>query len=226
MRASARELTGEALGTALLLYVIVGSGIAVERLSADGAVQLAVHAIAVGVGLGALIAFLAPISGAHFNPAVTIGMTVTNDFDRSSAAPYATAQIGGALVGVILANLTFSEVALGLSQTPREGLGRPVAEFIATYVLVLMIIALVRSNRTSMIPAAVGAWVTTIVIGTASTGFANPAVTVARMFTDTYTGIEPGSAPAFLLAQLTAAIAAGATALLLYPVPEPSITHT
>ena len=226
MRASARELTGEALGTALLLYVIVGSGIAVERLSTDGAVQLAVHAIAVGVGLGALIAFLGPVSGAHFNPAVTIGMTITNDFDRSSSVPYAIAQVSGALVGVVLANLTFSEAALGLSQTSRDGLGRPAAEFIATYVLALMIIALVRSNRTTMIPAAVGAWVTTIVIATASTGFANPAVTFARMFTDTYTGIQPGSAPAFLLAQLTAAIAAGATALLLYPVPEPSITRT
>lgn len=217
MRAGIRELAGEYLGTALLLYVIVGSGIAVERLSSDGAVQLAVHGIAVGAGLGAIIAFLAPVSGAHFNPSVTIGLIMTDDFDRRSGVPYAVAQIAGAITGVIVANVTFDEGIVELSETARSGIGQPVAEFVATFVLVLLIIGLVRSGRTAMVPAAVGAWVTAIIIATASTGFANPAVTVARMFTDTFTGIEPASAPAFLLAQIAAAFAAGAGALFLFP---------
>lgn len=226
MRVSARELGGEALGTALLLYLIVGSGIAIERLSTDGAVELAVHALAVGVGLGALIAFLMPVSGAHFNPAVTIGLTISDDFDRSSVVPYAAAQVVGAIGGVVIANLTFAEPALELSGTARDGIGRPVAEFLATFVLVLLIVSLVRSGRSVMIPAAVGAWVTAIVIATVSTGFANPAVTVARMLTDTWTGIEPASVPTFLLAQLAAAGVAGATALFMYPVREPSASRT
>ena len=218
MRSGARELAGEFLGTALLLYVIVGSGIAVERLSTDGAVQLAVHGIAVGAGLGAIIAFLAPVSGAHFNPSVTIGLIMTDDFDRRSGVPYAVAQIAGAITGAIVANATFGEGIVELSETARSGIGQPVAEFVATFVLVLLIVGLVRSGRASMVPAAVGAWVTAIIIATASTGFANPAVTVARMFTDTFTGIEPASAPAFLLAQIAAAsFAAGAVALLLLP---------
>ncbi len=179
--------------------------------------QLGFHAIAVGAGLGAIIAFLAPVSGAHFNPSVTVGLTITRDFDRRSALPYVAAQIVGAVAGVVIANLTFGESAIALSETARGGVGQPVAEFVATFVLVLLIIGLVRTERTSMVPAAVGAWVTAIIIATASTGFANPAVTLARMLTDTFTGIAPASAPAFLVAQVVAAFAAGACALLMFP---------
>ena len=217
MRVSWRELGSEALGTAMLLYLIVGSGIVVERLSADGATQLFVHAAAVGAGLAAVIAFLAPVSGAHLNPAVTVGLVVSDDFDRAPAVPYVLAQLGGAFAGVMLANATFGESVVALSETTRSGLGRPVAEFVATFVLVLLILGLVRTNRTSMVPAAVGAWVAAIVIATVSTGFANPAVTAARMVTDTFSGIQPSSAPAFMAAQLVAAFAAGAVALMLYP---------
>jgi glycerol uptake facilitator-like aquaporin len=203
----------------MLLYLIVGSGIVVERLSADGAVELAVHAIAVGAGLAAVIAFLAPVSGAHLNPAVTVGLVVSDDFERSPAVPYVVSQLAGAFAGVMLANATFGESVVALSGTARSGLGRPVAEFVATFILVLLIVGLLRTDRTSMIPAAVGAWVAAIVIATVSTGFANPAVTVARMLTDTFAGIQPASAPAFVAMQLVAALVAGATALVLFPRP-------
>lgn len=217
MQADARQLTGELLGTALLLYVIVGSGIAVERLSTDGAVQLAVHGIAVGAGLGALIAFLAPVSGAHFNPSVSIGLAIAREFPRASVLPYTLAQIIGAVAGVVLANLSFSEPGIAISTTDRSGAGLLLSEFVATFVLVVLILGLVRSGRLTMIPAAVGAWVTTIIIATASTGFANPAVTLARMLSDTFTGIDPVSVPGFLVVQLVAAVAAGAAALFLFP---------
>ena len=217
MQADARRLTGELLGTALLLYVIVGSGIAVERLSTDGAIQLAVHGIAVGAGLGALIAFLGPVSGAHFNPSVSIGLAITRDFSRGAVTPYILAQLLGAATGVILANLSFSEPGAEMSTTVRAGSGLLLAEFVATFVLVLLIVGLVRSGRPTMIPAAGGAGVATIIIATASTGFANPAVTVARMLTDTFTGIDPASVAGFLSAQLVAALAAGVGALWLFP---------
>jgi arsenate reductase len=219
MRLDSRGLIGEFLGTALLLYVIVGSGIAAESLSADGAIQLAVHAVAVGAGLAGLIAFLAPVSGAHFNPAVTVGLSLTGDFGRPSVIPYVLAQVAGAVIGVVLANVSFGIAAVAISDTERSGLGLSLSEFIGTFVLVLLIIGLVRSGRTPMIPAAVGAWVAAIIIGTASTGFANPAVTMARMFTDSYTGIAPDSVPAFLIAQFLAALTAGACAMLLFRTP-------
>lgn len=225
MSVSAKELGGEALGTALLLYLIVGSGIAVERLSSDGAVQLAVHAIAVGAGLGAVIAFLMPVSGAHFNPSVSIGLVLGDELDRSAVLPYIAAQFVGAVAGVVIANATFGEPAIGLAATARAGLGQPVAEFIATFVLVLLIVGLVRTDRIAMIPAAVGAWVMAIVVATVSTGFANPAVTVARMLTDTYAGIQPSSAVPFLVAQVMAAFAAGACALILFPSRSRELVH-
>lgn len=219
MRFEGRALAGEFLGTALLLFLIVGSGIAVESLSTDGAVQLLAHGIVVGAGLGALIAFLAPVSGAHFNPAVTIGLFLTKDFDRSSALPYGLAQVSGALSGVVLANVSFGEGATAVSDMDRNGAGMGLSEVVATFVLVLLIIGLVRTARVSMVPAAVGAWVTAIIVGTSSTGFANPAVTLGRVFTDSYTGIAPGSIPTFLLAQVFAAIAAGACAMLVFRTP-------
>ena len=214
-----RQLGGEFLGTALLLFIVVGSGIAAERLSADGAVQLVVHAVAVGAGLGALISLFAPVSGAHFNPSVTLGLTWTGEAERSAAVPYVVVQLLGAFLGVVAANLTFGEAAIAISETDRTGFGQAGSEFVGTFVLVLLIIGLVRTGRTSMVPAAVGAWVAAIIIGTSSTGFANPAVTIARMFTDTYTGIAPASVPAFLAAQVLAAVTAGICGMLLFRTP-------
>lgn len=212
-----RELVAEGLGTALLLYVIVGSGIAAQSLGSDGATQLLAHALAVGIGLGVLILLFQTVSGSHFNPSVTLAFWRSGDLDGGTASRYVMAQMVGALAGVGAANLTFGEQVFSISGTERNGLGLVAAEGIATFVLVLVILALVRVGRTSAIPAAVGGWVAAIVFATASTGFANPAVTVSRIFTDTYTGIDPASVWGFLAAQLVAGLVAVPVAALLYP---------
>jgi arsenate reductase len=214
-----RELLAEGLGAGLLLFVVVGSGIAAQDLGTDGATQLLAHALVVGLGLGALILLFQSVSGAHFNPAVTLAFWRTGRIDPGSASGYVLAQLVGGLAGVGLANLTFGEQVFAVSATARDGFGLVLAEGIATFVLVLVILALVRVGRPSAIPAAVGGWVAAIVFATASTGFANPAVTVARIFTDTYTGIDPTSVWAFLAAQLVAGLLAVPVAKLLYPTP-------
>ena len=213
-----RSLLAEFLGTALLLFVIVGSGITVERISQDGGVQLLAHAVAVGAGLCMLIALLAPVSGAHFNPVVTAAARLTGGMASSSdALTYMATQVVGGLVGVIIASATFGEPLVTIASTERSGLGVAVAESIATFVLILLILGLVRTDRAAFVPAAVGAWVTTIILATSSTGFANPAVTLARMFTDTFSGIAPGSAPAFLAAELVGGLVAAVAAVALFP---------
>lgn len=216
-----RSLAAEFLGTGLLLFVIVGSGIAVEGLSTDGAVQLLAHAVAVGAGLAALIAFLGPISGAHFNPAVTFGFWFSGSFPARSVGPYVGAQIAGAVLGVMVANASFGEAVVAVSDTPRGGAGPATAEFVATFVLVLLILGLVRSGRTTAVAPAVGAWVAAIIVATVSTGFANPAVTVARTVTDTYTGIAPASGLAFVAVQLIAGVVAAPVASTIYDVDRP-----
>lgn len=219
MRLSTR-LWAEAIGTALLLYVIVGSGIAVERLGSDGAAQILAHAVAIGAGLAALIAMLAPVSGAHFNPAVTLGFWRTGDIAAGEAGLYVVAQIVGAIGGVALANLSFGLTAASVATAERSEPGMVLAEGVVTFVLVLLILALVRTGRTAAIPASVGAWVAAIVIATVSTGFANPAVTIARTLTDTFTGIVPAHAPAFVAAQLLGGFAAAALAVVFFPTPR------
>lgn len=221
-----RETLAEGTGTALLLYVIVGSGIAAERLGDDAAVQLLAHGLVVGLGLGALIAIFQTVSGSHFNPSVTLAFWRSGDVSGSQAVRYLIAQLIGAMSGVVLANLTFELDAVAVSSTTRGGVGLAVAELIATFVLVLSILALVRTDRTGAVPAVVGAWVAAVVFATSSTGFANPAVTVARVLTDSYTGIAPASIPGFLVSQLVAGIAAAVVATRTFskPVPlEPSI---
>ncbi len=212
-----RELVGEALGAALLLYVIVGSGIAAQSLGSDGAAQLMAHAVVVGLALAVLILMFQTVSGSHFNPSVTLAFWRSGAIDGVTASGYVLAQILGALLGVVAANVTFGEPLLTVSATSRDGLGLVIAEGLATFVLVLLIFALVRVDRRDAIPAAVGCWVAAIVFATASTGFANPAVTVARIFTDTFTGIAPSSVWAFLVAQLLAAVMAVPVARFLYP---------
>ncbi len=213
----ARRLLAEFLGTALLLFVIVGSGINAERMSSDGTVTLLAHAVAVGAGLAALIAFLGPVSGAHFNPSVTVGFWLTDAIAIGAAAGYVVMQLAGALVGTVAANLTFDVDAVAVSDTSRSGAGLVGAEFIATFVLVLLILGLVRTGHIAAVAPAVGAWVTAIVLATASTGFANPAVTVARIFTETYTGVAPANAFGFVIAQLTAGIVAAWAAFFFFP---------
>lgn len=212
-----RQLSAEAMGTGLLLYMIVGSGIAAETLGVDPGGQLLAHAIAVGLGLAVLIALFQTVSGSHFNPSVTLAFWRDGTVDSGAALRYVVAQLLGAVVGVITANLTFDKAMISISSTTRTGVGLAVAEAIATFVLVLVILALIRTDRPQAVPAAVGAWVGAIVFATSSTGFANPAVTIARMFTNSYTGIDPGSVLAFLVAQVAAGLAAAALANQLYP---------
>jgi glycerol uptake facilitator-like aquaporin len=220
-----RDVFSEGLGTALLLYVIVGSGIAVESLSNDRGVQLLAHSVIVGLALGALIDMLQNVSGSHFNPSVTLAFWRSSRIGLSDAFAYVAAQVVGAIIGVILANITFDLPAVFVSTTTRSGLGLVVAEAVATFVLVLIILSLVRTGRVGHIPAAVGAWVAAVVFATSSTGFANPAVTVARMLTDSFTGIAPVSVTGFLAAQILAGLSAALVAKSLYPEPVPDAAN-
>jgi glycerol uptake facilitator-like aquaporin len=214
-----KPVLAEGIGSALLLYVIVGSGIAAETLAGDSGVRLIAHALAVGLALGVLIAMLQTVSGAHFNPSVTLAFWHTKRLSGSEATRYVTSQVIGAAVGVVAANLSFEEAVVSISTTTRRGIGMTFAEAVATFVLVLMILALARTRRSGAVPIAVGAWVASAVFATSSTGFANPAVTLARVLTDTYTGIAPSSVPAFLAPQLIAGLAAAGTALFMFPEP-------
>lgn len=221
-----RPVLAEALGTSLLLYVVVGSGIAAESLSVDPGIQLFAHALVVGLGLGGLIVMLQTISGSHFNPSVTIAFWRAGTIRGATAVRYVTAQVIGAVVGVAAANFSFGEQTLSLASTARPGVRLAFAELVATFVLVLVILALVRTDRAGAVPVAVGAWVAAAVFATSSTGFANPAVTLARALTDTYTGIAPSSVPAFLGAELVAGLLAAGAAISLFPSTQPHPTTT
>ncbi len=222
--ATARSLAAEALGTALLLATVVGSGIMAERL-ADGNVALALlaNAVATGAILVVLILILGPISGAHFNPAVTLAFTLEGKIGRAAAWAYVAVQVAGGLFGTWAAHVMFDESLFQLSTTMRTGFAQWTAEFIATFGLVATILGCVRA-RPEAVPYAVGLYITAGYWFTASTSFANPAVTVARALTDTFSGIRPVDAPAFIVAQLAGA----ATATLLFrwllavqPAPQP-----
>jgi glycerol uptake facilitator-like aquaporin len=214
-----QRLVAEGLGTALLLFVIVGSGIAAETLSSDAGVQLMAHAISVGLGLAVLIALFQPVSGSHFNPAVTLASWRTGDMASGEAASYVAAQLAGAVIGVVAADFTFGRPVLSVSSTARSEVGLVGAEVVATFVLVLVILGLVRTGRSGAVPSAVGAWVAAAIFATSSTSFANPAVTIARVFTDSYTGIDPSSVAGFLVAHMVAALLAAILAPYLHPVP-------
>ncbi len=210
-------LLAEAIGTGFLLAVIVGSGWAVEQLGAPPASQLFIHAVVVGTGLGVAIAMFLPISGAQFNPAVTLALLTRRALQPRAAVQIMLAQLVGGFGGLILANLTFASELMVIASNDRGGAGRLAGEVFATFGLVLVILLLVDSGRESSIPVAVGAWVTTIIVATVSTGFANPVVTIARAFTDSYTGIEPRSVAPFVIAQLLGAAAAVGAAAVFNP---------
>ena len=217
-----RSSAAEAVGTGLLLYLVVGSGIAAEALGDDRATQLLAHALAVGLGLGVLIAVFQTVSGSHFNPSVTLAFWRSGEMGSSTAARYGIAQIVGALVGVVVAHLSFDLAAVSISVTVRGGPGLILAEAIATFVLVFVILALVRTGRPEFVPMAVGGWVAAIVFATSSTGFANPAVTISRVFTDSYTGIAPESIVGFLTGQIFAGLIAAPAAVFFFPDPVPA----
>jgi glycerol uptake facilitator-like aquaporin len=215
-----RRLTAEALGTAFLLAAVVGSGIMGERLS-GGNVGLALlaNSLATGAVLAVLILVLGPISGAHFNPAVTLADASQRRVPWHEVMAYVAVQIAGAFAGVATANAMFGEPLFAASTHARAGPAQAFSELIATFGLLLVILGCSRS-RPGAVPFAVGAYITGAYWFTASTSFANPAVTLARAFTDTFAGIRPVDVPAFLIAQLIAAGAA--TALFRWLVPLPA----
>ena len=202
-----RRATSECLGTAMLLAVVVGSGIMGQRL-ADGndAIALLGNTIATGAGLVVLVHIFGPVSGAHFNPAVTLAFALRGEADRRSAATYVAAQLIGAILGVWAAHAMFAEPLLQVSAKLRAGPAQGLSEFIATFGLIGTILGTQRS-RPEFTPMAVGLYITAAYWFTASTSFANPAVTIARSLSDTFAGIAPASAPLFILGQIVGAVA-------------------
>jgi glycerol uptake facilitator-like aquaporin len=213
-----RKLVAEALGTALLLASVVGSGIMGEQLAGGNvAIALLANTVATGAGLVALILTFGPISGAHFNPAVTLADASQGGLPWRDVPGYLVAQVSGAFVGVAVAHVMFKEPALFFaSQHERSGIAQLVSEFVATFGLLAVIWGCAR-RRPGLVPFAVGAYITAAYWFTSSTSFANPAVTLARAASDTFAGIRPADAPGFIVAQLAGA--AASTALFRWLVP-------
>jgi glycerol uptake facilitator-like aquaporin len=213
----ARRIVAEGLGSALLLAVVVGSGIMAERLAGGNvAVALLANAIATGAGLVALILMFGTISGAHFNPVVTLSEAWQKNLPATEVIPYILAQIAGAFAGVAAAHLMFDVPVFIASEHVRAGPAQWWSEFVATFGLVAVIIACSRS-RPAVTPFAVAAYITAAYWFTSSTSFANPAVTLARSATNTFAGIRPADTPAFIAAQLLGAAAATLLFCWLYP---------
>lgn len=216
----ARRMVAEGLGTALLLAVVVGSGIMAERLSVGNiAIALLANTVATGAGLVALILAFGPISGAHFNPAVTLADAWQGGLPWKQVPAYISVQIVGAFAGVAAAHMMFGEPLFSASLHERAGFAQLWSEFVATFGLLAVIWGCVKS-RASVVPFAVGAYITAAYWFTASTSFANPAVTLARAATDSFAGIRPIDTPGFIVAQLLGALAA--TALFRWLAPDPS----
>ena len=218
MTALTRKIVAEFVGTALLLSAVVGSGIMGDRLS-GGSVGLALlaNSIATGAALVAIILAFGPVSGAHLNPVVTVADASQGGIPWGAVLPYVTAQCAGAVLGVLAAHLMFEEPLVSWSTTARHGRGQVASEFVATFGLLSVIWGTVRS-RPSAVPLAVGAYITAAYWFTASTSFANPAVTLARALTATFAGIRSEDVPLFLVAQ--GAGAAAATLLFRWLVPD------
>jgi glycerol uptake facilitator-like aquaporin len=195
----------EFFGTALLVCVVVGSGIMGANLSTDSGVALIINTISTIFALVLLIFVLAPVSGAHFNPVVSLVQLVTKSQKVSETLSYIFAQTLGAITGSILANIMFNQEALQISTRAREGFGLLLGEVIATAGLIALIGILSKREQANLIPLAVAAWIGSAYFFTSSTSFANPAVTVGRIFSNTFAGIEPGSVLPFIAAQLVGA---------------------
>lgn len=221
-----RCAVAEFLGTALLLVAVIGSGIAAQRLSpTDVGLELLENALATAAALIAIILAVGPVSGAHLNPMITLVDCALGGVSTRVATAYVSAQLAGAALGAVLANLMFALPPLQIATKPRLGSGLWLGELIATFGLVLVVFGVVRSGRASAAPVAVGAYIAGAYWFTSSTSFANPAVTVARMLSDTFAGISPASVPAFLLAQLLGAALATAAVRLLYPAVGARVTE-
>lgn len=203
-----RRLVAEALGTALLLTIVVGSGIMGERLAGGNvAVALLGNTLATGTGLVVLITIFGPLSGAHFNPAVTLVFAARRELSIGTVAAYILAQVAGAVLGVWAAHLMFAEDLFQISTKSRDGSAQAFSEAVATFGLIAAILGSLRF-RPEATPFIVGLYITSAYWFTASTSFANPAVTVARSLSDTFAGIAPSSTPAFIIAQLAGAASA------------------
>jgi glycerol uptake facilitator-like aquaporin len=202
---TSRQLAAEAVGTMVLLATVIGSGIMAERLAGGNfAVALLGNTIPTGAILYVLITIFGPVSGAHFNPAVTLAFAIRRQISAYRALMFVTMQVAGGLFGAMLAHLMFEMPLLQLSQNLRTGGAQWLSEFVATLGLLTVIFGGLRWRPDSL-PMLVGLYITAAYWFTASTSFANPAVTIARAFTDSFSGIMPAHAPAFILAQLAAA---------------------
>jgi arsenate reductase len=213
----ARRTLAELCGTALLVVAVVGSGIAAQRLSHDTGLRLLENAAATAGGLIALILAFGPVSGGHFNPVVSLADAVFGGIDRRDVPAYIAAQVTGAVSGAVIANLMFELDAVSWSTHARSSHGLWLGEVVATIGLLSVIFGVARSGRVSAAPFAVGAYIGGAYFFTSSTSFANPAVTVGRMFTDSFAGIKPSSAPAFIVCQLVGAAIALILVRALYP---------
>ena len=213
-----RQALAEFLGSAGLVTVVIGSGIAAERLSAnDVGLQLLENAVATGAGLVALILAFGPVSGGHFNPVVTLADRYFGGVTDRQVGAYLPAQVLGGAVGAVVANAMFDLPAVSISTTDRSAGGLWLSEAVATFGLVVLIFALVRAGRAALAPFAVGAYITAAYWWSSSTSFANPMIDLARTLSDTFAGIAPASVPMFLVAQLVGAAAGVATVAVLYP---------
>ena len=218
-----RRLLAEFTGTALLVTVVVGSGIAAQQLSPDDVgLQLLENSMATVFGLAVLILLFGPVSGAHFNPVVSamdwlLGRRAGTGIAASHVVSYTLAQTLGGIVGAWLANIMFDRRVFEIATKDRITVGHLVGEVVATAGLIALIFALVRSGRAALSAAAVGAYIGAAYWFTSSTSFANPAVTVGRMFSDTFAGIAPASAPGFIVAQIVGALIGVGLVIALYP---------
>ncbi|WP_212735132.1 aquaporin [Herbidospora galbida] len=225
----ARRATAEFAGTGLLVTVVVGSGIAAARLSpGDVGLQLAENAAATAAGLAVIILMVGPVSGAHLNPVVSLvdwalGRRDGTGLSSVTLGVYALAQTTGAVGGAVLANLMFDLPAVTVSTTVRSGPSLWLAEAVATAGLIALILSLVRTGRAHLAAPAVGAYIGSAYWFTSSTSFANPAVTVGRVFSDTFAGIAPGSVAPFVAAQFAGAVAGAGLALVLHPASKESV---
>ncbi len=218
-----RRVVSEAVGTGLLVTVVVGSGIAASALSPnDVGLQLLENAFATALGLAVLILMFGPVSGAHFNPVVSavdwwLGRRAGTGLTPRELAAYVAAQLVGGVAGAVLANLMYAKSAISWSTTDRSAGHLWLGEAVATAGLVVLIFALASSGRAALAPVAVGAYIGSAYWFTSSTSFANPAVSIGRAFSDTFAGIAPGSLPGFMIAQLLGAIIGAGLLAVLYP---------
>lgn len=222
MTSSLRAVAGEFTGSGLLTVVVVGSGIAAQRLSTDAGLQLLENALVTALGLTVLILVFAPVSGAHFNPVVTVVDALLGQRAWRDLAGYLPAQIAGCIAGAILANGMFALPAVSWSATDRATAPHLLAEVVATAGLVLVIFALARTGRSAIVAPAVGAYIGAAYFFTSSTSFANPAITVGRMFSDTFAGIAPSSVLPYVAAQLLGAVVGWLAVRALFPAIVPA----